>query len=266
MKLVITGGCGYVGSALSQHLREAGHDVTTVDIVGAADKIADYRELPAGFYDRFEAIVHLAAYSSVSACAAKPWEATYLNLISFLKTLRKFGGQPLLWASSASVLSPVGGNVYDATKRAAEAMVPALYPNSYALRFGTVCGFSPKMRWDLMLNKMTSDAQTDGIVYVSSPGIYRPVLAMRDLRNAIERLLAGGDNRPGQYNLCSFNGMVGAMAADVAKRFRAETRDLRATSAPYDFCMTTSRIDGWGALETVDTILDDLEAAMAHRA
>lgn len=263
MRILITGGCGYIGSALALHLHSVGHKVETLDLVGPADHVFDYRELGAMAYAKHDAIIHLAGHSSVAACRAEPLQAVQNNLTSFIKWLRKLHGAPLYWASSSSVLSIDGGNLYDATKRAAEAIIPALYPNSYALRFGTVCGVSPRMRWDLMLNKMASAAYTDGIIRVSNPAVFRPILAIRDLCAAVAALLPL--DSPGTYNLVTDNATVESLASATAKRFKAEMW-LDPSTPTYDFKMIGSHIPGYEPAETIETILADLDAQMGHRA
>jgi UDP-glucose 4-epimerase len=264
VNVLITGGCGYIGSALAPHMRSLGHQVKTLDTVGPADIKADYREFSSARYREFETIIHLAGHSSVKACQEQPQQALYNNLLSFLKCLRKLApDQHLLWASSASVLSPVGSNLYDATKRACEAMVPVLHPRSSALRFGTVCGWSPSMRWDLMLNKMALDAFTNGIVTVSNPNAHRPVLGMMDLRNAVSMIAEAGD--PGVYNLSSVNQPIGTYAASAAAHFDAEIRS-GPDSQTYNFAMPQTLIRHFTPMETIDSILDDLRGGLAHRA
>lgn len=264
MRIIITGGCGYIGSALAVHLQAAGHDVMTLDRVGPADFPVDYREFGAMDYAKFDAIIHLAGHSSVAACAAEPLQAVQNNLTSFIKWTRKLHGQKLLWASSSSVLSTASRNIYDATKRAAEAIIPEIYPNSYALRFGTVCGVSPKMRWDLMLNKMAASAYTDGIVRVSNPQVHRPILAMRDLCAAVNMLV--DHEAPGSvWHLATGNSTVGALARATANHFKAEiVQD--APSPTYDFHMYPTEWPDTFPKESIASILQDLDAQMGHRA
>jgi len=264
MKILVTGGCGYIGSALTVYLKAIGHEVVTVDLLKGADLQSYYSDLAPADFRGFDAAIHLAAHSSVAAAAADPMTATRNNLTELINMLPKLGGIPLLWASSGSVLSPDGKAIYDATKRAAEAIVPTLYPNSYALRFGTVCGVSPHMRWDLMLNKMASDAITNGAVQVSNPWAARPVLAMRDLCDAVAALLQG--NEPGAYNLVTHNDSVRGFATAVVRRFRCEFRDTPPIRPTYDFFMVPTPIVGFQSTQTVDTILQDLEAHMSDRA
>ena len=260
MEILVTGGCGYIGSALTLHLRAAGHVVVTIDYAGPdhghANVCEDYRDTSPDFFKYYDAVVHLAGHSSVSSAAADPTAAVDNNLTGLIELLHSLDGIPLLWASSGSVLSPDGKSMYDATKRAAEAIVPILYPNSYALRFGTVCGASPKMRWDLMLNKMSLDAKRYGIITVSNPEVCRPVLAMRDLCAAVTALLK--DNDPGVYNLASFNGTVDSYARVVAASYGAEIGYID-SQPTYDFAMECTEINGFPFPgETVESVVADI--------
>ncbi len=260
IRILITGGCGYIGSALKPHLANQGHTVHTVDILHCPTVQADYRDLASSFYAQYSLIIHLAGHSSVAQCKQAPREAILNNLSGLIDLTGKLNGQPLLWASSSSVLSSEGGNVYDQTKRIAEELLPELYPNAAALRFGTVCGVSPNMRWDLMLNKMVRDAITDEKVYMTNPQISRPILAIRDLCGAIEALTRSF--HAGRYNLASFNSTVQVMADTVAKMVPAEVVRLPGV-ASYDFVMAGQNVGDWQPSQRLADIIADLDATRA---
>ena len=88
MKILITGACGYVGSALFAHLSAAEYTVDAVDL-----KLSkDYRDLTSAFLSDYDTIIHLAAHSSVAQCKKDQWGAVDNNLIGFIGLLAKLPG------------------------------------------------------------------------------------------------------------------------------------------------------------------------------
>jgi nucleoside-diphosphate-sugar epimerase len=86
-----------------------------------------------------------------------------------------------------------------------------------ALRKGTVSGFSPRMRFDLVINTMFKCAVQDGVIYVNNPSIWRPILAMRDAVDVYVRATEGSPEISGIFNVASANHTVGEMADYVAE-------------------------------------------------
>lgn len=237
-RILITGGAGYIGSVLTRHLRAADHDVDVSDPTvknTRQDMSRHYQHFRGPALNGYDAIIHLAAHSSVAACEADPEGAIANNLVDLLSMARKLRGPKLIFASTGSILDPAAAQLYDTTKRAAEKALPYIYANTYSFRFGTVCGVSPVMRDDLILNGMTRDAVRTGTVRVRNPGAYRPVLFLTDLCAAMDRVIA--EKMPaGVYNLASFQAKVGGWADMVAQATGAKIVDEGPTPH-YDFKM-----------------------------
>lgn len=233
MRILIIGGAGYIGTALTAYLTQAGYAVDTLDIAEGASRRLRYQNFVPVDYN---IIIHLAAHSSVAACAADPVGAIDNNLIDFADFTRRLGSdQTLLFVSTGSIHDRNTSNLYDSTKRSAEAIIPIFHPRSYVMRFGTVCGVSPKMREDLILNGMVRDAVRKNAVTVCNPGAWRPVLFFSDLCYAVERLLES--TAPyGAYNLASFQARIGSWADMVARQLGVEIIDA-GISPHYDFRM-----------------------------
>lgn len=260
MVVLIIGACGYVGSAVYKHLKSKGHEVDAVDLElrgnpGIENRKTDYRRV--SHLKSYDAIVWLAGHSSVGQSRAQPVEAFDNNLVGLVRLATKLTGQPLIYASSASVYAIKGGrydNMYDLTKHAGDAALRLVYNNAFGLRFGTVCGVSPNMRWDVMVNGMVRDAVTKGTVYMRNPEIRRPILGMHDLCTAIEVTL-NGNLMPGCYNVSSFSGTVGSIAHKVAAMMCVPVEELGGEATPaYDFEMPSSFIPR----ETLESIVDEI--------
>ena len=232
-RVLLTGGAGYIGCHLAVYLRALGHDIGIVD--PNAGNPLRYQDTLYGNRPAVDAIIHLAAHSSVSACEKDPYGAVFNNLADIIPWVRSLTTEKLIFASSGSVFDPNTSNLYDITRRAAEAILPILHPNTYVVRFGTVCGVSQAMRKDLLLNGMARDAVRTGVITVRNPGAWRPVLFFPDLCHAMERLIAG-DARPGVYNLASFQARIGGWADMVANETGARIKEGEATPH-YDFKM-----------------------------
>ncbi len=263
MKILVVGGCGYIGSALVPYLARAGHDVDTCDIVGKPNLEMSYQHLSGWglIAPKYDTIIMLAGKSSVAAAEkdrAESFRENLTDLVEFAMRLRP--DQRFIYASSASVYAVKREqfhNCYDFTKFAADAALKLLRPeNTWALRFGTVCGASPNIRLDLMINRMVWSALTRGYVEVANPQVRRPILAMADLLRGIGKII-DGKVPAGIHNLASFNRAVGQIGHGVSEYLDVDLKTMPSSRA-YDFEMKAS--DWSKPFETITSIVDDLIA------
>lgn len=273
--VLLLGGCGYVGAALQQHLTNIGHVVGVVDLLkrGCAGQTdinnCDYRVFHEESLNRYDVVIHLAGASSFAQAEADPYSAFKSNLTGLVDLTRRLSkNQRLFYASSASVTSTgTQSNMYDVTKRTAEKVLPLVYPNSLALRFGTVCGASPNTRTDLIINRMVMDALIRGKISMSNPQTRRAILGIGDLCAAVERLLQATTSI-GVARLASFEHSVAMIAQHVQAALRdhdvvvsvAETDP----TPSYDVIMPASPIDGWRPKDSVASLVASL--VEQHRA
>ena len=127
MKILVTGGAGYIGSHTCVELLEAGHDVVIVDNLynaspKAVDRIGQITGKVPGFYQadicdraalerifeahRIDAVIHFAGYKAVGESVEKPIEYYTNNLVGTLTltdTMRKYGVKKIIFSSSATV-------------------------------------------------------------------------------------------------------------------------------------------------------------------
>lgn len=217
-RILITGGAGYVGSVLTRHLRGRDFDVEVSDPLvkpSTQDMTRHYQYFRIPQMNTYDAVIHLAAHSTVAACEADPAGAIDNNILQTIRLARQMSFQTLIFASSGSVLDCNTVKLYDTTKRTIEQALPYIYPKAHILRFGTVCGVSPAMRGELLLNGMVRDAVRTGAITVRNPHAGRPVLFFPDLCAAVDRILSG-DCPPGLYNTASFQTSIGGWADMVA--------------------------------------------------
>lgn len=255
MKLLITGGCGYIGSAVYHHLRSK-YAIETVDLQwfgnfnNPNNIVSDFDSLPKSFYDQFDVIFHTASHSSVPLC--KDIHASFDNNVTKLLALtKKLNKQKFIYASSSCVyvesdgtpkveteLSPPTDGL-TLSKTTLDNIMPLLDVEYYGLRFGSVNGWSPNMRTDLMINSMTTSALKKGEVNVFNAHAHRPIVSTFDIVRSIEAIINGGDNR-GIYNVASFNHNIGEIGKRVADYMKVPLID-KGTSPTYDFTISSDK-------------------------
>lgn len=233
MKILLLGGCGYVGSALNNYLKN--HEITNVDLNWFSDIAfgntisVDYRdEALIPIIRESDVVILLAGHSSVKMCDDR-LSSYYNNVRNFVElTNRLTPKQKFIYASSSSVygntnsseiaednvdFSPI--NYYDMTKLHIDHIAQLSGLDYYGLRFGTVNGPAPHVRSDVMINAMTNTAMTKGEIHVFNADTKRSILGINDLVKAIEKIIDTKESYPGIYNLASFTSTSGEIAEAV---------------------------------------------------
>ncbi len=222
-KVLIVGGEGYIGSRLASDFTKK-YNVTSLDVCWFSESssetiIGDLREYGSEFYRMFDCVILLAGHSSVNMCEGLIESAFNNNVENFLQLISKIGkGQKFIYASSSSVYGNSGSkhvdegytdfvphNHYDITKHVIDLYAPKFDVEYYGLRFGTVNGFSPKMRSDVMINSMIYNGKKNGEIKLFIKDIMRPILGISDLSLAIQKIIDSDSDKRGIYNLASFN-------------------------------------------------------------
>jgi nucleoside-diphosphate-sugar epimerase len=188
--VLVIGGNGYVGSRLRQVLAQI-YTVASVDCCwynyDKQSRRIDYHKLDVAYLSQFDAVVLLAGHSSVASCVGaiqSPWLNNVTNFTDLVAKL-SWKGIPLIYASSASVYGnsepgqlftednrqfiPV--NNYDITKYTLDLEAKNAIANGQpviGLRFGTVNGWAPNLRADVMINAMYDAARTQGKISVTN--------------------------------------------------------------------------------------------------
>jgi nucleoside-diphosphate-sugar epimerase len=233
-KILITGGAGYVGSTLTPLLLAAGHQVRVLDhlayggesLLGVWSKpgfefmrgdIRDCATVRAAVSGR-DAVVHLAAVVGDPACARQPGVARATNLnasIALIEESQHAGISRFIFASTCSnygkmkdadqyvdeesELCPI--SLYAETKVAVEtALLASAHHDGWCptpLRFSTVYGVSPRMRFDLTVNEFTVEMLTKKHLTVFGEQFWRPYVHVGDAARAIQAVLEAPEERVG---------------------------------------------------------------------
>jgi len=222
MRILVTGGAGYVGSAMVPMLLEHGHKVRVFDSLKFGGQgllpctsSRDF-ELVKGdvcdenafgkALDGMDAVIHLAAIVGYPACKKEPQVAHSTNVegtANLLKLRRR--DQKILFASTGSIYGSIPDYVcnedsprspitlYGETKaKAEEAILNA--GNSVAYRFATAFGVSNRMRLDLMPNDFTYQAVKNRNLIVYEGGFKRTFVHVRDMARSFMFALDNWDN------------------------------------------------------------------------
>ena len=248
MKILVAGGAGYIGSVLIPKLLERGYEVDVLDLfwfgnhlpkeVKFSNKnIFDLEENDVKGYDQ---VIFLAGLSNDPMAEFSPAE----NFISngsappFLAYIaKKSGVKRFIYAGSCSVYGYTVNELYDETSPAVsnypygisklqgENAVLQMQDKNFsviAFRQGTVSGYSPRMRLDLVVNTMFKFALTDGVITINNPAIWRPILAIQDAATAYIRAVESNGDISGVFNVASGNytvGEIGDLVKSGVKKF-----------------------------------------------
>ena len=237
-KVLIIGGNGYIGTKLYQYLISyqggTGYLVDVIDTCWFGQSIEetivkDYKTMSKEFYSEYETIILLAGHSSVKMSEAGSNSCFNNNVQNFIRLLEKLTDrQKFIYASSSSVYGSVGGrtvnekyygfepyNQYDISKHTSDLYAVKSELQYYGLRFGTVNGYSPVLRTDVMINAMVNSALRDKEIKLFIKDTMRPILGIDDLCRGVETIIDNESDQRGLYNLASFNKTAEQIAYEV---------------------------------------------------
>jgi len=241
MNMLITGGAGYKGLKLAKALLEKGHSVTIFDNFMYGSDVAlflfDYPKASFIYKDirnivekdtaAYDCVFHLAGISGYPACEANPHSAQMINLEGTKRLAACLSPRQLLInASTTSIYGQSGdscdentpvepASLYASTKLSAEEVCMAR-ENSISLRFATIFGVAPRMRWDLMPNDFVMKAVQDRSLVLFDSKSVRTFLHVDDAIIAYLMILEQTDKMNGDV----FN--VGCEDMNLSKRQLAD--------------------------------------------
>jgi nucleoside-diphosphate-sugar epimerase len=232
-RVLVTGGLGYLGSILCEHLLDAGYKVVALDnlMYGAgqpglfhlcADPAFDFvkgdvrdEAVVRAALRRADVVVHLAGIVGAAACDRDPVLAATVNLdsVRLLDRLRS-PDQIVIYPNTNSGYGATSGqefcteetplepiSLYGRTKVEAERALLGS-PNAVALRLATVFGVSPRMRLDLLVNHFVHAAATDGYLVIFEKDFKRNFVHVRDVADCVLHAIRNAPRMTGRvFNL-----------------------------------------------------------------
>jgi nucleoside-diphosphate-sugar epimerase len=269
MRILVTGGCGYVGSVLVPQLLSDGHNVLVIDDQWFGNFLPSHPELAIrkksinqiddADLNGIEAVIHLANVANDPSVELNPtfsWEVNVLHTTQFLelckraKSVKKF-----MFASSGSVygvksepnvteeLSLVPISAYNKTKMSAErvCLSYAEYFDVICVRPATVCGVSPRMRFDVVVNMFVLQAFTKSKITVLGGEQVRPNIHIDDMACVYTHFLGKNGLGSAIYNAGFENISVMDIAKMVQEVFKVEI-EVKPSNDPRSYRQDSTKL------------------------
>jgi nucleoside-diphosphate-sugar epimerase len=279
-----------VGSVLTQTLCESGHEVVVVDDEWFGNHIRgsvpatfikeDVRNIDAIDLSGIDTILHMANIANdpgVELNETLSWEVNVLATQQLLDKARRSGVSQFIYASSGSVygvkdepnvtedllLFPI--SAYNKTKMVAERVCMSYSGDMkiYNIRPATVCGVSPRMRFDVSVNMFVKQAVLEEKMTVFGGDQVRPNIHINDLVGVYQHFLANPELPSGAYNA----GFENISIMEIAERIQTLTgaEIIRTPSNdPRSYRQDSSKLvsTGFKPKKTVDDAIQDVAAAL----
>ena len=301
MKILITGGAGYLGSVITGKLLNAGYEVTVLDklVFNQVSLLShtpnpkfkfihgDVRneELLEKLCLEADVIIPLAAIVGFPACDAEPDLAKQINFQQIFNIVKftKNKGKKILYPNTnsgygigvgqtmcteESSLNPI--SIYGSTKVAAENYLRSS-TDAIIFRLATVFGVSPRMRTDLLVNDFTYKAITDKYIVVFEKAFKRNFIHIQDVANVFLFMLENYDKYKGEV----FN--VGLSDANLSKQellekiqshvknFAVSYNDYYEDPDKRDYIVSNEKLESTGWKPVWDLDMGIKELIMAYQ-
>jgi nucleoside-diphosphate-sugar epimerase len=289
MKILLTGGCGYVGTPLTLSLLDQGHTVTVVDLQWFGNFLPTHPNLTVikedvRHADRIpmagiDVVMHLAniANDPCSDLNSKlNWEVNTLASMLLVERAIAHRVPQFIFASSGSVygvkeeaevtedlpLVPISD--YNKTKMVSERVLLS-YADKICvnvIRPATVCGYSPRMRLDLSVSLLTMQALVKQKITVFGGDQTRPNIHLKDMIRVYHHFLEHGLKLPGVFN-AGFENISILDIADRVKRHLPAEVIVTPSNDPRSYRLSSKKLlsTGFAPRHTVEDGICDVIAA-----
>lgn len=280
MKILVTGGCGYVGSVLVPDLLLQGHQIDVIDTQWFGSYLSKHPNLrikrkPVSAIDLDDikdrdAVIHLANIANDPSVDLNPvlsWEVNALHTNQLLELCKRYSNiSSFIYASSGSVygvksedkvtedLELVPISVYNKTKMVTERICSSFEDSFsvYNVRPATVCGISPRMRFDVVVNMFVIQAFKNKKITVLGGDQVRPNIHINDMSSVYSHLLSAAP-KSGSYNAGFENLLVSEIANMVANKFGVEI-EVKPSNDPRSYRQDSTKLLSTGFIPKFKTI------------
>ena len=297
MKILITGGAGYIGSTLCGYLLNNNHQVTVLDtFMFSNDSLNSYmsnknfsvyqedvRNIKTinKYASKNDVIIPLACLVGAPLCSLKEEESKQVNFQSIKKmvdvlskdqyvvyptTNSGYGvGEKGKFCTEETPLKPI--SVYGKTKVQAEEYLANNFQNSTRLRLATVFGCSPRMRLDLLVNDFVYRATKDKFIVLFESHFKRNYIHIRDVCRAIIMSIENQDKFAGEtFNLGLSNANLSKLELcnEIKKfipKFEILESDIGQDIDKRDYIVSNEKIESKGFVPA-HSINDGVEELM----
>lgn len=272
MRILVTGGCGYVGSSLVPSLLNDGHEIVVIDIEWFGNTLpnspklrcikGDIRDSANYPAEKFDVVIHLANIANDPSVDLNPelsWEVNTLATLQLLNWAKKFDVKDFIYASSGSVyglsdeprvtedlpLLPI--STYNKTKMVAEQII-SNWRDEFrvvSLRPATICGYSPRMRFDLAVNLLTYQALSSKRIKVLGGEQVRPNIHISDMVQVYRHFINNRNIPSGSYNAGFENLTILEIAKRIADDVGAEI-EVEQSNDPRSYRLDSSKLIATG--------------------
>lgn len=286
MNLLITGGCGYVGTVLVENLLKDNHIITVIDTQWFGNLLKEHKNLKTvkknilnleNFsFEGYDCIIHLANIAndpSVDLDQTLSWEVNALAAQQIADKAVRDGVNQIIYASSGSVygvkdeeqvteeLSLVPISTYNKTKMVAERVFLS-YQNKikiHCIRPATVCGYSPRMRLDLSVNMLTMQALMNKTITVFGGNQTRPNINIHDMVRVYKHFLQKNQIESGTYNAGFENISILDIARKVSEKINSEII-ISDSNDPRSYRQNSDKLSSTGFIQkfTVDDAINEM--------
>jgi nucleoside-diphosphate-sugar epimerase len=286
MNILVLGGGGYVGTLLCDELsKEKNYFIKIIDTFWFKNKLKrnkklkiikkDIRNLKSSDFKGIDSIIHLANIANdpaVELNEALSWDVNVLATFKIINFAIKNHVKKFIFASSGSVyglkkekkvtedLELVPISVYNKTKMIAERILMSFRDkiNIYCIRPATICGYSPRMRFDLSVNMLTLQALKKKQITVFGGDQVRPNIHINDMISVYKFFLKKKINS-GFYNAGFENMKIIEIAKKIKKITKAKIKIVKSND-PRSYRQDSSKLINLGFYPkySVDDAINEL--------
>ncbi|MGC9094155.1 MAG: NAD-dependent epimerase/dehydratase family protein [Candidatus Bathyarchaeia archaeon] len=291
MKVLVTGGLGYLGSIIVPKLIERKFDVRILDSMIYGNSLTEkgHLELVQGdirnlklldrVTDDVDAVIHLAGIIGDAAAdldreltisvnylatrqLAEICRKKSLKLI-FSSTCSVYGAKPGEAVTEKSKIAPL--SLYAMSKLLAEEAIRKQCKDYTVFRLGTLFGFSPRMRFDLVVNLFTAQAIQERKITVYGGPQRRPFVHLQDIAELFIKALNSGEN--GIYNFGGTNYQILNVAEKIKSKVECSITIFSDLKDPRDYAVDSSLAEetfGFKPARDIDFCVNEISGAYAQ--